>query len=162
MACKRALDRRRMTLFIDQRVVVTQFFAGFDFQQRINIDATVFMLHRFAIGLAGMVDEARFIAAAAAIYDAAIVQTEEVSMIQRAFGIRPIQRLRPLNPLALIFDNARAGLDYAAGKNAGTVYGRGFDYIQRRRRIVDIASGQGFQFDSVSGWSADRNFTGKR
>lgn len=87
------------------------------------------MLHRFTIGLAGMIDEARFIAAAATIDDATIVQAEEVSMIQRAFGIRPIQRLRPLNPLALIFDNASARRDRAAGKNAGAVNGRGFDYI---------------------------------
>lgn len=150
-----------MTFFIDQRVVVTQFFAGFDFHQRINIDATVFMLHRFAIGLAGMIDEARFIAAAAAIDDAAIVEAEEVSMVQRALGIRPVQRPRPWNPLALVFDYASARRDHAAGKNAGAVYGRGFDYVQRCRRIVDSASGQGFQFDSVSGWRAGRNFTGR-
>jgi hypothetical protein len=107
MAGKGAPDSRGMATVIDQGIVVSQFFAGLDIHQRVNIDAAVLVFQRLAVRLAGMIDEARSIAAAGAIDNPPIGQTEEIGVIDRGAGrFGSLQRLLPPDSLALVFDDA--------------------------------------------------------
>jgi len=88
-----------------------------------------------------MIDEARFITAAAAVDNATIIQAEEVSVIERAVGIGPVLCDFPQNAFTLILDDACAGFDHAAREDAGAVDGGGFNDIQRRRCDIGIYVG---------------------
>ena len=85
-----------------------------------------------------MIDEARFIAAAAAIDDATIIQTEKVSVIERAFGIGSVLCDFPHDAFALIFNDAYTRLYRAARENTGAVDGGSFDDVERWRCCDDI------------------------
>lgn len=78
-----------------------------------------------------MVDEARCVTAATAVYDAAVIEAEEIGMVERAVCVCPVLRFVPLNSLTLIFNDALAGRDHVARKNAGAVDSGGFDNVQR-------------------------------
>lgn len=80
-----------------------------------------------------MIDEARFITAAAAIDNATVIQTEKVSVIERAFRIGPVLRDFPHDAFALIFNDALAGRYRAAREDAGAVYGGSFNDVKRWR-----------------------------
>ena len=78
-----------------------------------------------------MIDEARFVTAAAAIDDAAVVQAEKVSVIERPFGIGSVLCDFPHDAFALIFNDTLAGCNHAAREAAGAVDGRIFDDVER-------------------------------
>lgn len=124
-----AFDGGRVTLFKNQCVVVTELFTGSNLLYRIDIDAAIVVFDRFAIGFARVIDEARFVTAATAINNAAIVEAEEISVIERAFCIGSVLCDFPQNAFALIFNNACAGFYDGTGKNTSAVDGRCFDYV---------------------------------
>lgn len=133
MAWERAFNCRCMPSFVNQRIVVSQFFAAFNIHQRININATILMFERLAIRFAGMIDEACLVAMPGAIDHAAVSQAEEKGMADggaRRFGAR--KRGCPFNPLALVLDDAFAGRNSAARKNAVAMDTGGFNYVWRQ------------------------------
>ena len=77
-----------------------------------------------------MVDEARFVAAAAAIDNAAVIEAEEIRVIERAFGIGPVLRDFPQNAFTLVFNDACTGFYCAPGENTGAVDSRSLDDIK--------------------------------
>lgn len=135
MAGKCAFDSGCMPSLINQCIVVSQFFAALNLHQRINEDAAIVVLQGFAIRLAGMVDEARIVAAACAIDYAAIGQAEEEGMVDggtRRF--RTLLRGYPFDPLTLILDDALACRYPATRKDTVAMYIRRFDFIRRQFR----------------------------
>lgn len=134
-------DCWRVTFFKYQCVVVTEFFASWDFQHWIDIDTAIVVFDGFAIRFAWVIDEARFVTAATAIDNATVVQAEEVSVIERAFGIGPVLCDFPQNTFPLILDDACARFDDAAREYAGAVDSGGFNDIQRRRCDAGIDVG---------------------
>ena len=87
----------------------------------MNVYTTFFFL-RLAIGLAGVIDPPRIIALISAIDELAAIQTEEKRVV-RILGILPETFLCLLfsDPLALIFNDARACGNLASGEYTITV-----------------------------------------
>src|SRR5690606_8699747 len=103
-----------------QPVVVEQFFAAGDVAQRRDVDAlAVAAFLGFAVGLAGMVDPARVVAVVAAVDHAARTEREEEG-VERIVGVGGVAAVGFLgaDALAAVFDDARAGGDFARGEHA--------------------------------------------
>src|SRR5690349_7641507 len=112
------LDRGRVALLVFEGVVVVQFLATLDVALGEDVDAAIVLL-RLAIRIAGVVDEARVVAARAAIDHLAIVQREEEGVVDRpALLLGANGRFLGRDALAGVFLDAFTGADLAPGEDA--------------------------------------------
>ena len=125
------LQCRRVTLIIDEGVIVVQLLARLDRMQRMDVDAPVLFVG-FAVRRAGMVDPARVVAAAPAVDHAAVVQAEVEGVVHRTARLRrALGRLIPADAFAAVFDDALAGIDVAPGEDAVAVDRRLLHFVGR-------------------------------
>src|SRR5580693_8528804 len=115
---------RRIMAVAADLVVVGQFFTGPDGPDRFDEHAPV-VDHRFAVWIAGMIDEARVIAMHTGIDDYPAVDDEQKRVIVTiALVLIAHVRLTVRNAIAQIFDDARAFADAAQGKYPASVHAR--------------------------------------
>jgi hypothetical protein len=116
-AGEQALERRRVALVVDQRVVVVQLLALVDVAHGVDVDPAVF-LEGFAVRLAGVVDPARVVAAAAAVDHVAVGEAEIEGVVDRPSPLGgAVGGVVPGDAFAAVFDDAFAGAD---GRRANT------------------------------------------
>jgi hypothetical protein len=113
------LQLGRVALVDDQAVVVEQLFAGLEIAQGLDEDTALFFVG-LAVGLAGVVDPARGIAADLGVDDVAAVVQAEVEGVVGVGGVvrMAAQRLGPGDDLAGVFDDAFARGDGLERKHA--------------------------------------------
>src|SRR6266481_4131577 len=105
--------------FVDfHRVIVKEFFAGFDITHRIDEDAVTF-LDGLAVWVATMVNPARVVAADLWIDYFAVFQAE----IEGVWIVLVVGSGFPGDALSGVFDNASAFGNELRGVNAATVHG---------------------------------------
>ena len=127
-------------------VIVGKFFAFGDVADCLNPDTVVLVLERFAVGIAGMVDPARFVAGAAAVDHSAVGEFKEKSM-GRIVGIagRQFESFVPTHPVAFVLDDRGSLFDVAGGEDAAPVNAGSFDAAKGRRGGGFLAALDGFR-----------------
>src|SRR5215472_6719959 len=116
-------------------VVVGQLLSGRDAADRVD-EHTRTLDHRLAVGVAGVIHEARLVAVDAGVDHRGVVGDEEEGMaVGRALPLVAPVGLRVGDALAEILEHARARLDAVQREHAESVQRRGPHLDQRLRRL---------------------------
>jgi hypothetical protein len=104
-----------------EAIIVKEFFAGADVAQGFDEDPAAIVLDRFAIGIAGMIDPARFVAADCGVdHSFSVVKSEIVG----AQVVRFLRDARPENAASDVFNDERAFTDGSGGVDTSAVHRR--------------------------------------
>jgi len=104
-----------------EAIVVKEFFAGADVTQGLDQDPAAIVLDRLAIGIAGMIDPARFVAADCGVDHSFSVVESEIIGTQ---VVRFLRDARPENAASGVFNDERALTDGSGGVDALAVHRR--------------------------------------
>lgn len=120
-----------------ESIIVKEFFARADIAQGMDEDALTMIFARFAVRIAGMIDEARFISADRGVdHLFLIIEPEIIS----ALVVDLFRDARPENASPGVFNNARTFADRLRGKNAAAVNARSPDRQSGGRGVEMFAS----------------------
>src|SRR5690349_1244988 len=116
-------------------VVVSQLLAGRDRADRVDEHVRT-LDHRLAVGVAGVIDEARLVAVDSGVDHRGVIgDKEERVTVRRALPLVAPVGLRMGDALAEIFDHARACRDAVQREHAESVQPRGPHLDERLRRL---------------------------
>src|ERR1700728_5449059 len=147
------IDVRRVVALAPDLIVVGELFARGDIAQRVDEHPRA-LDHRLAVRLAGVIDEARLVAADTRVDDRVLVGDEqERVVVVRCLVIVALVGLGVRDALAQVFEDARATCDRRQYEPPPTMERR-VAHLDARRRRARVRTGRRLQLGARDGAAA--------